>query len=440
MNSIMTKSPRLDSDPVNKFYGWILIGVFFCIYFLNSTFPYYGASVINSYMAKALALDRTILGLGFSIFTVSLALSSPIVSLSVNRIGTRWTLLAGCILIMIGALLMSVVVTASWHYLIVFGIIVGTGVSMGGVIPIQSGVTFWFKKRKALAMSIVLSAAGIGGIVAAPLLNKVISTSGNNWKLGWVVVAATATLSAAISVIAVRNKPEEMGQFPDGLPSDNNYTNPSAADLSIQGQIYQSTRSWRVADALKTKSLWLIILASIAFLMPYITCVAHGVAHLQSSGYPQSLSALSVGLLVFFSIIGRIIGGVFGDRIEPRIIWSVALCFVVTGMSILGRSATLGPVSIYLYAFFMGTGMGAAYVCMATIIGNYFGAQAFASIMGTIFPIIFLAAAMGPFLAGFFYDRQGSYDNAFNGLTALAFIGAIMVLIAKPPLTAEPNL
>jgi MFS family permease len=425
------------TDPVNKFYGWTLTGVFFCIYFLNSTFPYYGASVINSYMAKALALDRTILGLGFSVFTVSLALSSPVVSLSVNRFGTRWTLLVGCILIMIGALLMSAIVTESWQYLIVFGVIIGTGVSMGGVIPIQSGVTFWFKNRKAFAMSIVLSAAGIGGIVAAPLLNKVISVSNNNWKLGWLVVAATAILSAAISAVAVRNKPEEMGQFPDGIEPDKGYPNPSAANLSIHGKIYQSTKSWKIADALKTKSLWLIILASIAFLMPYITCVAHGVVHLQGVGHPQALSALSVGLLVFFSIIGRIIGGVFGDRIEPRIIWSVALCFVVAGMIILAKSTTLGPVSIYLYAFFMGTGMGAAYVCMATIIGNYFGAQAFASIMGTIFPIIFLAAAMGPFLAGFFYDRQGNYDHAFYGLTVLAFMGAIMVLMAKPPLASK---
>jgi cyanate permease len=339
---------------------------------------------------------------------------------------------------MIGALLMSAIVTESWHYLIVFGIIVGTGVSMGGVIPIQSGVTFWFKKQKALAMSIVLSAAGIGGILAAPLLNKVISSSNNNWKLGWMVVAATAILSAAISAVAVRNKPEEMGQFPDGIPPDKDYTNPSAAGLSIQGKIYQSTRSWKIADALKTKSLWLIILASIAFLMPYVTCVAHGVVYLEGVGYSQDLSALSVGLLVFFSIIGRIIGGVFGDRIEPRIIWSVALCCVVAGMIILAKSATLGPFSIYLYAIFMGTGMGAAYVCMATIIGNYFGAQAFASIMGTIFPIIFLAAAMGPFLAGFCYDRQGSYANAFYGLTALACIGAITVLIAKPPLASKP--
>jgi MFS family permease len=433
MNSLITKSTAAASGQANKFYGWILIGAFFCIYFMNSTFPYYGASVINAYMAKTLSLDRTTLGLGFSIFTVSLALSSPLVGFSVNKIGTRWTLLGGCILIMIGSLLMSAVVSESWHFIVVFGVIIGAGVSMGGVIPIQSGVTFWFKNQKALAMSIVLSAAGIGGLLAAPLLNKVISASNDNWKLGWGLVAATATIAGIISVLAVRNKPEDMGQFPDGKPPDVD----SHASLSIPGKIYQTTQIWKIADALKTRSLWLIILASIAFLMPYITCVAHGVVHLQYTGYPQGLSALSVGLLVFFSIIGRIIGGVLGDRIEPRIIWGMALCFVMAGMMILVKIATLGVNSIYFYAFFMGTGMGAAYVCMATIVGNYFGAQSFASVMGAIFPVIFLAAALGPFLAGFIYDRMGSYDHAFYGLAALAFVGSGMVLMAKPPLTAE---
>jgi len=67
---------------------------------------------------------------------------------------------------------------------------------------------------------------------------------------------------------------------------------------------------------------------------------------------------------------------------------------------------------------------------------NYFGAQRLLPLWEP-FPIIFLAAQWA-FLAGFCYDRQGSYANAFYGLTALACIGAITVLIAKPPLASKP--
>lgn len=425
------------SDHVKKFYGWILVAVFFCIYFLNATFPYYGASVISSYMAKALSLDRTTLGLGFSVFSISQALSAPLVGLSVNKLGARLTLFGGGLLLIIGSLLMATIIDGSLSFIVVFGVIVAIGVSMGTVIPLQTGITFWFKKRKALAMSIVLSAAGIGGLVAAPLLNRVIIASDNNWKIGWMVVVATSILSALLAITAVRNKPEDMGQFPDGIDPDASKAEVSTSPDPIPAGTYHSAESWKTADAFRTSSLWLIILASIAFLMPYITCVAHGVVHLQGVGYPQGLAALSVGMLVFFSIIGRIMGGVFGDRVEPRIIWSISLIFTVAGMVMLAKSAAIGIVSVYLYALLLGVGFGAAYVCLATIVGNYFGTKSFASIMGSVFPVIFLTAALGPFLAGFLYDRQGTYVQAFFGLAVLALIGAVLVLAAKPPVNAN---
>jgi len=416
-----------------------MVGVLFSIYFLNSTFPYYGAGVINAYMAKALNLDRTTIGLGFSIFSVSLALTSPLVGICIDRLGIRLTLFCGGLLIMLGALLMTLMITGPWHYNVVFGVIVGAGVSMGGAIPVQAGVTNWFKKRKAIAMSVVLSAAGIGGLLAAPLLNKVIDTFDNNWKMGWFVVMATAALSAALAGLGVRNKPEDLGQVPDGIQPSKEPAKTSGAGLAGAGKVYHSSGPWKMREALKTKALWLIILASVAFLMPYVTCVAHTVMYLQDMGHPESFAALSVGLLVFFSIIGRLLGGGFGDRVEPRVIWFFGLCSVLAGMVVLTKAGSLGSISVYIYTILVGAGFGAAYVCMATIVGNYFGAQSFAPIMGMIFPIIFLAAALGPFLAGSAYDNLGSYHRVFYGLTALAFTGAIIILFAKPPIAGTQN-
>ncbi len=425
------------SEQGSKFYGWFLVGIFFCIYFINTTFPYYGASVINTFMAKALNLDRSTLGLGYSIFSVSLAVSAPVVGFCVNKFGTRLTLFGGGILIFLGALLMASAVATPWQYVVAFGLITGTGVSMGGAIPIQAGVTLWFKQRKAFAMSIVLSAAGVGGLIAAPLLNKIILASDGNWKIGWVLVAATAILSALLSVFFVKNRPEDMGQVPDGIPATTTHNAPSDSSSPVSQKTFQSNVAWGTGDAFRTKALWLIIFASIAYLTPYITVVAHGVVYLQEIGHPKAISAMSVGLLVFFSIIGRFASGFFGDRIEPRIIWSIALLFIVAGMVVLTKSAAMGPVSVYLYAFLVGTGMGGAYVCMATILGNYYGADSFASLMGLIFPIIFLVAALGPYLTGLVYDLRGSYVEAFIGLTVLAFVGVIGGLLATPPVVKQ---
>jgi hypothetical protein len=49
------------------FYGWKLLAAFWFIYLVNLGFPTYGQSVINASMAKDLHLDRTMLGLAFSL-------------------------------------------------------------------------------------------------------------------------------------------------------------------------------------------------------------------------------------------------------------------------------------------------------------------------------------------------------------------------------------
>jgi MFS family permease len=412
----------------NKFYGWTLVCLIFIVYLINNTFPYYGASVINTYMAKSLEFSKSILGLGFSIFTITLALSSPLVGYCVTKFGARLTLTLGGLIIMLGSMLMASTVTSAWLFILVFGIVVALGVNLGGPIPAQTLVTYWFKKRKAIAMSIVLSAAGIGAIIATPLMSKVISFS-HNWKAGWILVLVIVPISTLTAAIGVRNKPGDLGQLQDGISFKE-----KNSDLSKAGTVYQTSDSWVLKDAIKTKALWIISFASIAFLCVFVTCVAHSLVHLQALGCPENISAFSLGLMVLFSIIGRLLAGGFGDRIEPRIIWSIALCFSAAGMLFLMNYSSLGNASIYLYAFCIGVGFGGAYVSQATLVGNYYGAQSFASIQGTIFPIMFLIAAAAPYIAGLVYDLQGTYNPAFIGIMILAIAGAFAIFFVKPPI------
>jgi len=89
--------------------------------------------------------------------------------------------------------------------------------------------------------------------------------------------------------------------------------------------------------------------------------------------------------------------------------------------------------AVYAYAATLGVGMGASYVCMITLTGNYFGADAYAKIAGLLFPISIVLAALSPILAGLAYDKLGSYRIAFYGTMVLTFLGASLILFATPP-------
>jgi MFS family permease len=411
-----------------KFYGWKLVAVFFAVYFLNGTFPYYGGVVINSFMSAEMGLDRSTLGLGFSIFTVAFGLSSPLVGSLVTRIGARKTLLYGCAVLMTGTLLMAFAVSTAWHYYFYFGVIIGVGVGMSGVVPILSSLSFWFKLRKATATAIVLSASGMSALISAPLLAIIVGLTGN-WRFGWMTVTITVIIAAIIVAFGAVDTPGAIGQHPDGIDPQAPVIESNAKAYATR--VYQSPDSWSVSETFRSQSWWLLAFGSFAFLVPFNIAMGHGVVHLLDLGHGEEMASFSIGLVAMCSIAGRLWGGWLGDRIEPRFIWSVALVVMFAGTFLLKNASTV--TMVYAYAAMLGIGMGASLVCMITLTGNYFGTDAYPKIMGWLLSISTVLAAISPILAGIAYDRSGSYEPAFYGAMLITFLGALLMPFATPP-------
>jgi MFS family permease len=89
------------------FYGWKLLSVFWLILFTNFSFPLYGASVINTYMAADLHLDRAALGVAYGLFQWMVGLPAPLIAICINKRGVRFTMALGCLTVIAGALLMA---------------------------------------------------------------------------------------------------------------------------------------------------------------------------------------------------------------------------------------------------------------------------------------------------------------------------------------------
>src|SRR5579859_2720964 len=136
---ISTKDRGAWTMKKKAFYGWKLLAAFWFIYLVNLGFPTYGQSVVNAYMAKDLHLDRTMLGLAFSLYMLMVGLPGPAVAALVNRIGVRKTLLIGSCSAMLGAISMGLFVHTGWQAVISFGILIGFGSCAGGAIAEQQG-------------------------------------------------------------------------------------------------------------------------------------------------------------------------------------------------------------------------------------------------------------------------------------------------------------
>jgi MFS family permease len=413
------------------FYGWKLLAAFWVILFINLAFPAYGSSVINAYMVSDLSLDRRTLGLMVSVYMMMSGLPGPLVAMYVNRYGVRQTLVVGSAILMLGALAMATIVNTGWEAVIVFGFIVGLGVISGGALAAQTGTAVWFVRRRALAISLILSAGGIGGFIATRALNSLISYYGT-WRAGWWLIAAMALVSVIVAALFVKEKPEDLGQQADGGVFDGD----DAAKQKTT-RVHITTEEWTFPEVLRSPVLWLLLFGSLGMSGGFTQAMAHAIVHLQDLGNTSEVAAKSFSILVVSTLIGKLMLGVFGDRIDPRYLWAIAVaCF---GIGLLVLLKATAPLTLNIYAVLIGFGFGGGLVCMMTVMSNYFGSKAYASVIGITLAVQTTVGALASFIAGDLYERQGSYTIAFIGTAVLCFAGTLVLLVIRPPKRPKPE-
>jgi MFS family permease len=408
-----------------KFYGWKLLAAFWLIYLVNLGFPTYGSSVINAYMATDLHLDRKMLGMAFSVYMLMVGLPGPLVAAIVSRIGVRFTLLLGSCFAMAGAIAMALFVHTGWQAVIAFGVLIGFGSCAGGAIAEQAGIAQWFLRRRALALSLMYSSGGIGGFILPPLLNRMIAGAHGNWRTGWWTFLILGAISAAIIALFVKEKPSDVGQLPDGGEPDELSTGPAR-----RKRVWVTTEEWTFKEAITSRALILMVLSSIGISCGFTLIQGHGVVHFKDLGHSPAEAATAMSILAVSTLIGKLLAS-FGDRIEPRYIWALAMAAFGLGM-ILVVHAT-GALDLYPFPMLLGFGWGATLVCMMGAPMNYFGMKAYPAVIGVWLAIQTTIGSLAPFIAGYIFDKYGSYTPAFYGIAGLCLAGSLLLLLATPP-------
>ena len=409
-----------------RFYGWTLLGTFWCLMFLNLGFPAYGSAVLNAAMAQNLGLSRETLGSTFSVYMIMSGLPGPLVAMCVNRLGVRVTLMIGSLLVVLGSLLMATLVSSGPAAMVCFGLLVGTGVATGAALASQAGLVRWFVRRRALALSILYSAGGIGGFVAAPLLNRLVDATGN-WRSGWWLLAGLSTLAAVLALVFVREQPADLGQLPDGD------TTPVAGEQSAvhTRPAFITRHDWSARSAMHHPSYWLILLTFVGGSGGYTLFLAHGIVHLQDLGHTRAVGAWAVSTMTISTLLAKVVIATIGDRYDPRYIWAAFLAIFGIGLVLIVHAYSLTQVLVF--ATCLGIGFGGGLVCLMAVLSNYYGTRAFASLAGLAVAINTTLSAIAPKVAGRLYDHGVGYGGTFYFLAAWCFVGAVVLYLLRMP-------
>jgi MFS family permease len=421
---------RIGFMPNQNFYGWKLLAALWVIVCINLAFPIYGARVLDAVMVDDLNLNRQALGGIFSLYTILSGLPGPLAALCVGRFGVRFTMFSGSVLVLIGSFLMATVVNSGLHAALAFGIVVGVGVAMGGVVGAQAGIAKWFVRRRALALAIFSTATGVGGFIAAPLLNRILELSDRNWRMGWGVIAALACIGALISLIFIREDPKDLGQSPDGSASDTAEKTGTGAGRDRR-KVYLTTQNWSYREVVSDRSFWIMMACHMGMGCGYILFLGHGVVHLMDIGHTRDAGSWAISLIALSSLLGKGIIAALGDRIEPRYIWAGFVAIFGVGMILAVHAGT--TLLLVVVATCLGIGFGGGVVCVATVLSNYYGTKVFASLIGLSLAVNTTMGAIAPYVAGRLYDSGYGYQGVFYALALWCGIGAIVLFMIKIP-------
>jgi MFS family permease len=412
------------------FYGWWLIFFLWVVYTIPIGFAFYSPVVLYPFMIEGMGWSRGEIMFGSTAIVLLFGLTGPLAAWMIGRFGARFTLVTGGIILAIATLLMGLIGHVYPVYL-VLSLFVGLGAALASLIPVQTVIVSWFNIRRALAMGLVMGGGAIGGFLAPQIISTVVEAANGNWRIGWFIIAMASVVGMVVAIITVRNQPSDISQHPDGLPPHE--TEAVASGSSRPTRTYRTPVDWNLRDALKSPALWLLVggVACSFFLWQLI--LSQGPLHLQDRGFDPAMAAFFYSLAIGLSIVGRFAIAAVGDIIETRFLLAFGVFFILLGGILFWFVSPVAVWTAYLYPLLAGFGFGIAYVCVPTIIGNYWGYPAFASIMGIESPIVMSFSAAAAPLAGFLYDLQGSYFTIMIISWILAAIGFVATLLCKPP-------
>ena len=406
---------------VGIYPGWWVLGACcFLALFPGAIFSY-GFPVFYIPIREDLMLTDTQVSLIFALSRGEAGIGGPIVGWMVDKFDSRPIVLVFGLMAGVGVIILSGV-DGYWIFVLVYVGVVSVGNNSGFGQTFLAVMNRWFVRRRAVGMTIVITAYTAGGAMLIPVLSRGIEA------LGWRDVMLYTGIFVVVVVVPfalmIRRSPESMGI--DLAAVGEAIDQSTAATSSAQA----SGRDFTVGEALRTPTYWFILVASALRISVTSGVLVHAIPIMVWKGTSEQTGADMLSLLFFVSIPARLLIGMSGMRLPGQGVLGVGMA--VGAVSLLGLDLVPGTWIIFPFIAGMAILEGAS-VLNWVLVGNIFGRRSFATLSGII--SIFYSAGMmlSPLFLGWMVDRTGGYTESLLILTVLYAVSAALFAIARAP-------
>lgn len=403
------------------FYGWWIVGV--C-----SVMGLFGNGAISSGFPRFFAPIRQDLGISsaqmslvFSLARAEGGMGGPVVGWMVDRFGARPMVFFGGFVSGIGLMLLSRA-DGYWEFVFLFAGVVSLGKTAALGQTLMAAVNQWFIRRRALALSTLMTAFAAGGAFVVLLLDLGISHLGWRDTVFFTGVFITA-LTLPVSLV-MRSRPEDMGLRPDGDVSPVRPETGARRHTPAEGD-------FTVRQALRTLAFWLLLGGVIGRVTASNAIIVHIFPLLETRGLDASTATLFVSAMFFLAIPLRFLLGVAGGRFAPRkmLFWGMNLGAV--GLFALWGLPGVPGVVVFVLGMAVVEGITSVNWLM---VGDYFGRSRFGSLMGAMSVFHNIGLFIAPIFAGWVVDSTGSYELVLLTFAPMFVASACLFALARRPI------
>jgi MFS family permease len=394
------------------FYGWVVVAACLLISAVIFGIRYSFGVFFTSFEEEFGLLRAPTSGL-FAVYMILAPLFAIIGGWALDRYGPRVVLLAMGIVTGIGLFLTSRV-DSVWQLYLTYSLLLAIGTGAAYNVTMSTG-TRWFIRRRATALALIGSGAGVGTLAMAPTVAYLIATF--DWRASFVALAVIVWALVLPLAWLLKKEPSEIGALPDGEPEATRHTACAPLD-SEPGHL-------SLREALKTRSFWLFFLTWFAYSFCLHLVITHVVPHAEDLGIEPVQAAAILSVMAAATIPSRILIGMVADRVGRRTTGTVcALLHTVAMLWLIGST----EVWMFLvFAVVYGIGYGGIDPPIVALIGDVFGLRRVGVIMGCLIAGWGLGAALGPFIAGLIFDASGSYTAGFLAGALVMVLAAIFI-------------
>jgi sugar phosphate permease len=402
------------------FYGWWIVGAGFVLEALMGAllFHAYGAYVVL--LRQEFGWSKTMFSAAFSMARAESGILGPIQGWLTDRFGPRTLIRIGMVIFAFGFMLFSQIGSPSAFFVTFF--LMALGSSLGGYLPIAVAIVAWFRRRRALALSISSTGMPIGGLLTQIVA---LALTGLGWR--WTAFLSGLLILAVGLPMArlVHHRPEPRGEWPDGEPPAPDH------GAATTGRRSAGT-DFTPREAMRAPALWYISLGHGSALLVVSAVSVHLIVHVtERLGYSLQQATAVVALMTVMQVAGQLGGGLAGDRFNKRAIVVGCMLAHASGLVLLASASAFWAVAAF--AVLHGSAWGIRGPLMSAIRADYFGSAAFGTITGISSVVVMFGMVGGPIIAGVLADRTGSYEMGFRILAGLAALGSIFFVLARRP-------